>query len=142
MSSEEAVDKIPGIAAPEVEQFETDGGAVVEEKPAAAAAVKKSTPAKKLVAVEDTLPEVVTLDMRRLVYQAPMKRSETVRIVQSVLVEVGHPEASTDPAGWLSDGTVTALREFQKVSGLPVTGEADTDTLTRLFAASHKYALA
>lgn len=141
MSSEEAVDKNPEIVAPEVEQFETDGGAVVEEKPVAAA-VKKSTPAKKPVAVEDTLPEVVTLDTRRLVYQAPMKRSETVRIVQSVLVEVGHPEASADPAGWLSDGTVAALREFQKASGLPVTGEADADTLSRLFKASHKYALA
>ena len=126
--SEESVDKNPEIASPEVEQFETDGGAVESKKTAPVV--------KKAAAPEKT---EVTLDKRRLVYRAPMKRSESVRVVQSVLVEVGHPEASADPAGWLSDGTVTALREFQKVSGLPVTGEADDATLVRLFAASSTY---
>lgn len=62
-------------------------------------------------------------------YQASSRNSASVRVLQDRLAELGHGSVRRDRQGWLSDGTVEALREFQTEAGLEVTGEADHDTV-------------
>lgn len=64
-----------------------------------------------------------------LTYQASSRNSASVRVLQDRLAELGHGSVRRDRQGWLSDGTVEALREFQDASGLEATGEADRDTV-------------
>lgn len=49
------------------------------------------------------------------------------------MVDKGYGEAGSDKPGWLCDGTVEALKAFQKDSKLSTTGEADADTVKALF---------
>ena len=64
-----------------------------------------------------------------LTYQATSRNSASVRVLQDRLAELGHASVRRDRQGWLSDGTVEALCEFQAEAGLEATGEADRDTV-------------
>lgn len=74
----------------------------------------------------------VTVSMAALVYHARSRNSASVAAVQDRLAELGHADARGDIRGWLSDGTVKALSEFQKASGMSVTGKADRETVEAL----------
>lgn len=71
----------------------------------------------------------VEVVLSALTYQASSRNSASVRVLQDRLAELGHASVRLDRQGWLSDGTVEALREFQSAAGLEVTGEADHDTV-------------
>ena len=64
-----------------------------------------------------------------LTYQATSRNSASVRFLQDRLAELGQACVRLDRQGWLSDGTVVALCEFQAEAGLEATGEADRDTV-------------
>lgn len=70
--------------------------------------------------------------MSALVFEAPMRNSASVRLLQERLAELGHGAVRRDRPGWLSDGTVEALKCFQEESSLEVTGEADSETVEAL----------
>jgi len=70
--------------------------------------------------------------MSALVFQAPMKNSMSVRLVQERLAELGCGAVRRDRPGWLSDGTVEALKCFQDEAGLEATGDADAATVEAL----------
>jgi 3-oxoacyl-ACP reductase-like protein len=74
----------------------------------------------------------VTVSMAALVYHARSRNSASVAAVQDRLNELGHADARGDIRGWLSDGTVKALSDFQREIGLSVTGKADRDTVEAL----------
>lgn len=71
----------------------------------------------------------VEIAISALTYQANSRNSASVRVLQDRLAELGHGSVRQDRQGWLSDGTVEALREFQAEAGLDVTGEADSETV-------------
>ena len=75
-----------------------------------------------------------TLVLSSLVFQAYSLRSISVLLLQDRLAELGHGDARSDMPGWMSHGTVAALREFQAARGLPVTGEPDRDTVEAVMA--------
>jgi peptidoglycan hydrolase-like protein with peptidoglycan-binding domain len=47
---------------------------------------------------------------------------------------LGYGDARADIRGWLSDGTVKALSEFQSASGLAVDGKATPETVEALMS--------
>lgn len=121
-------------AAPEP-QSEPEAAPIVEaepEKPAptptnvAKSSKKKTEPVKP----SSTLDGEVVL--AALVFQAPMKNSMSVRLVQERLAELGCGAVRRDRPGWLSDGTVEALKCFQDEAGLEATGDADAATVEAL----------
>lgn len=71
----------------------------------------------------------VEVVLSALTFQASSRNSASVRVLQDRLAELGHGSVRKDRQGWLSDGTVEALREFQAEAGLDATGEADRDTV-------------
>lgn len=87
---------------------------------------KRSKSADRVVESKVGAVEVV---LSALTYQAASRNSASVRVLQDRLAELGHGSVRRDRQGWLSDGTVEALREFQSEAGLEVTGEADHDTV-------------
>ena len=57
--------------------------------------------------------------------------------LQRYLRQLSYDEASIPPPpvdGIFEDATVAALREFQRLRGFPVTGQADQETWDRLYA--------
>lgn len=72
------------------------------------------------------------MSMAALVYHARSRNSASVAVLQGRLAELGHADARGDVRGWLSDGTVKALSDFQKASGMSVTGRADRETVDAL----------
>lgn len=68
-----------------------------------------------------------------MVYENTSRNSLSVGQVQVRLGVLGFSDSSIDPLGWYSEGTRKAVRDFQLVNGLPVTGEADIKTLEALF---------
>lgn len=103
---------------------------VVEEVKPAPTPVSVSPKRKpsKSSAVESKIGAVEVV-LSALTYQASSRNSASVRVLQDRLAELGHGSVRRDRQGWLSDGTVEALREFQDASGLEATGEADRDTV-------------
>jgi hypothetical protein len=101
----------------------SDGGSVLVPKPVPA-------PPKPVAAVSSI--GSVDVVVGSLVYQARALRSISVAAVQDRLTELGYGDARGDLRGWLSDGTVKALTEFQSASGLLATGVADMDTVKAL----------
>ena len=69
------------------------------------------------------------------VYETLQKGSngEAVRRLQAQLVALGYLQGSAD--GVYGGKTETAVQSFQRASGLPVTGIADSETQRRLYAA-------
>ena len=103
---------------------------VVEEVKPAPTPVSVSPKRKpsKSSAVESKIGAVEVV-LSALTYQASSRNSASVRVLQDRLAELGHGSVRRDRQGWLSDGTVEALCEFQDASGLEATGEADRDTV-------------
>ena len=75
-----------------------------------------------------------TVYLSSLTVQGYSMRSLSVLLLQDRLAEMGHADARSDMPGWLSHGTVAALRDFQAARGLPVTGEPDRDTVEAIMA--------
>lgn len=75
-----------------------------------------------------------TVYLSSLTFQGYSMRSLSVLLLQDRLAELGHGDARSDMPGWLSHGTVAALRDFQAARGLPVTGEPDRDTVEAIMA--------
>jgi hypothetical protein len=121
-------------AAPTVEP-EPEAAPIVEaepeqEKPETPKVAKPSKKKAEPVASSSKLEGGVVLSA--LVFEAPMPNSASVRLVQDRLAELGHGAVRRDRPGWISDGTVDALKSFQDESGLEVTGEADAATVDAL----------
>jgi len=55
---------------------------------------------------------------------------DRIRDIQAALSKAG--AYSGEPTGKMDDATVTALKDFQEASGLPVTGKLDAHTLQKL----------
>jgi len=87
---------------------------------------RKAAPASALGAV--------TVSLSALVYHARSRNSASVAALQDRLTELGHGDARADIRGWLSDGTVKALADFQAASGLTVTGRADRETVEAILS--------
>jgi hypothetical protein len=87
---------------------------------------KRKSP--KSSAVESSIGEVEVV-VEALKFQARSRKSLSVAALQDRLAELGHGSARRDLYGWLSDGTVEALIEFQTEAGLEATGEADRETV-------------
>ena len=85
------------------------------------------------VTVSNTgVPAGTTVSMGALTYKSLARNSMSVRAVQTRLLELGHLGAGADLPGWLSDGTLEALEEFQ--AGAKVKGEAlSRETIESLF---------
>jgi hypothetical protein len=145
VQAEEVVEAAPE-AVKNLEQFEATSEevleVVVEERvePEVVAEVEvekpKPTPAvlspKRGKAPEKSVEskiEAVEVVLSALTYQAASRNSASVRVLQDRLAELGHGSVRRDRQGWLSDGTVEALREFQAEAGLDATGEADQATV-------------
>jgi hypothetical protein len=147
--AEEAVEVHEAEAVKNLEPFEAtpeeivEVAEVVEEVQAVPEAKPKPTPTsagktpKKwsskseggyVVNAPSNIGEVEVV-LNALTYQAFSRNSASVRVLQDRLAELGHGSVRRDRQGWLSDGTVEALREFQTEAGLEVTGEADHDTV-------------
>jgi hypothetical protein len=75
-----------------------------------------------------------TIVLAALTFRAYSRNSASVKILQDRLVELGHTACHSDTYGWLTDGTMAALREFQSQHGLSMTGEADRGTVEALMA--------
>lgn len=75
-----------------------------------------------------------TVVLASLVYRAYSRKSASVLLLQDRLAELGHADARSDLPGWLSDGTVAAIREFQGSRGIAVTGEPDRATVEAIMA--------
>lgn len=88
---------------------------------------KKSAPTSSVTS--DLDGEVV---LKALVFEAPMRNSASVLLVQERLAELGHGAVRRDRPGWISQGTVEALKCFQGETGLDETGEADRETVEAL----------
>jgi hypothetical protein len=71
-----------------------------------------------------------------LVFRARMKNSQSVRLVQSALMEQGYDEATSDVPGWLCEGTRAALARFQTEHGLVGDGTPGEATIAALFDGS------
>ncbi|NEW08817.1 S41 family peptidase [Paenibacillus sp. SYP-B3998] len=56
--------------------------------------------------------------------------SDDVKNLQLMLSGIGFATERTD--GYFNDKTVTAVKAFQRTNGLPMTGEVDTETATKL----------
>ena len=74
----------------------------------------------------------VTVSLSALVYQSRARNSASVSAVQDRLAELGYGDARADIRGWMSDGTVKALSDFQSASGLEVSGKATPETVEAL----------
>lgn len=105
--------------------------AVEEVKPASTPTPANLNPKRGKAADRAVESKVgaVEVVLSALTYQASSRNSASVRVLQDRLAELGHGSVRRDRQGWLSDGTVEALREFQDEAGLEVTGEADHDTV-------------
>lgn len=102
-----------------------------EEKPTPTSVAKSSK--KKVVSSPSTTSDVEgDVLMKALVFEAPMRNSASVLIVQERLAELGHGAVRRDRPGWISQGTVEALKCFQGEAGLDETGEADRETVEAL----------
>jgi len=60
----------------------------------------------------------------------PDMTGEDVKSLQIMLNALGYNPERSD--GYFNDKTSAVLREYQKAAGLPVTGQADKDTMTKL----------
>lgn len=99
------------------------------------------TPADEVEVVEPTGKLQAKIELDRLVYLARSKNSMSVRVLQALLETQGYP-VGNDRRGWLGDGTVHALEQFQKAQGWEPTGIWAPDlerTVDALFAASTRY---
>jgi peptidoglycan hydrolase-like protein with peptidoglycan-binding domain len=61
------------------------------------------------------------------------KNSDSVRSVQTRLIELGYTSAGDDRQGWISDGTASALAAFVADSGLEAHKLYAEDTINALF---------
>ena len=128
----EEVDKNPTISEEELVDFEEEMPQEVVEEEVAEVEVEVEAPVA--AAASEKFP--VRVDLSRLKFEAKMRNSQSVAVVQRVLNELGYMDARRDRPGWLSSGTSEALRAFQGDAGLPVTGQADGATVEALLAAS------
>lgn len=120
--------------APEPEsepESEPEAVAEQEEPEPTPASVAKSSKKRTAPAVASSSLEG-DLFMQALVFQAPMKNSGSVRLLQERLAELNHGAVRRDKPGWLSEGTTEALKCFQGEAGLEETGEADRATVEAL----------
>lgn len=102
------------------------------EKPAPTPTSVAKPSKKKTEPVASTSKLEGEVVLSALVFEAPMRNSASVRLVQDRLAELGHGAVRRDRPGWLSEGTVEALKCFQEETGLEVTGEADSETVEAL----------
>lgn len=131
-AEEDAVKKLEPASSPEPKLEEATPVPVPVPVPTPAT-VQHQQPKKKPKpeAAESNLPEVeVVVDA--LKFEAYSRKSISVAAVQDRLAELGHGSVRRDPYGWLSNGTVEAIEEFQKGSGLEATGEPDRKTIEAL----------
>jgi peptidoglycan hydrolase-like protein with peptidoglycan-binding domain len=124
--------KNPEIEPEQAEETELEDLNTAEVEPA---------PAETAAAAEVKDKVVAVIDPSRLVFQASMKNSMSVRWLQAVLYEAGYRGVSADRPGWYSTGTQEAVQAFQAGAGLPETGRADMATLEALFSESDTYTL-
>lgn len=132
MSTEYTPDEVDAAAypaEPEVaEPVVAEPKAKTKTKVSAGNSLPPSAPGQ---AVTGEIDEVL---VRKLVFKGAERKSLSVHHLQRRLAECGYKAALTDRDGWLTDGTVQALTEFQLDNQLPVTGKADPDALRVLFA--------
>lgn len=100
-----------------------------DKKPAPTPTSVAKTTKKKPSVSSDLEGDVL---MKALVFEAPMRNSASVLLVQERLAELGHGAVRRDRPGWISKGTAEALRCFQDESGLDESGEADRKTVEAL----------
>jgi hypothetical protein len=106
---------------------------VVDVEPVAKPAPKRK-PEPAPYNVETTSRLTGTVVLSALTFRAYSRNSASVKLLQERLVELGHTSCHADTYGWLADGTMAALREFQSQQGLFMTGEADRATVEALMA--------
>ena len=102
---------VPAGATPTPEFTETPEPAASEE-PAAEAAAATAAPVFETLRKGD--------------------KGEGVRLMQEALINLGYLSGKSD--GTYGDGTVQAVRAFQKANGLTVDGTAGNDTLQKLYS--------
>lgn len=123
-TSEEVVEVVVEIE-PEIEPEPE----IEKPKPTPASISPKRGKAASADKPTESKIEAVEVVLSALTYQASSRNSASVRVLQDRLAELGHGSVRRDRQGWLSDGTVEALREFQEQAGLDATGEADQATV-------------
>lgn len=80
------------------------------------------------------MSETAEVRLSAMVFQNPMsKRSVSIHFLQTRLDELGFNLAKKDKDGWFSEGTKTAVMDFQTQNGLPSTGLVDETTLLAIF---------
>lgn len=80
------------------------------------------------------MSETAEVRLSAMVFQNPMaKRSVSIHFLQTRLDELGYQSAKKDKDGWFSEGTKTAVMNFQEQRGLPITGLVDEPTLLAIF---------
>lgn len=89
----------------------------------------------EVVDVTEKKPEATPTPEPKVNYNTLSKgdKSDEVVDMQTRLIELGYLNEKAD--GAFGGKTQTAVKVFQQVAGLPITGIADSDTLTALYAA-------
>jgi len=97
-------------------------------KPKAAKPVKAEAPSPKT-----DVPAGTVIQMSALAEVCGnTKNSESVRWVQRRLIELGHYAAGSDLPGWLCEGTVGALTEYQAKAKIKAESERDRAVIESL----------
>jgi|OM-RGC.v1.024672382 Putative peptidoglycan binding domain. len=113
------------------------GAFVVEEKqesptPATLPTHEKEEPKKEKAPAPAPAPapkkaakKKVDVSVAALVYSERKRNSVSVGVLQDRLAALGYAGSRSDFRGWFHDGTVRAIRDWQKDNGLEVTGKLD-----------------
>jgi murein L,D-transpeptidase YcbB/YkuD len=128
LAEDEAVKNLE--TSPEAEELklpEVEVAPVVVPSPTPTS-VSSKRKTQKSSSVESSIGEVEVV-VEALKFQARSRKSLSVAALQDRLAELGHGSSRRDLRGWLSDGTVEALTEFQTEAGLEATGVADRETV-------------
>lgn len=88
---------------------------------------KKSGSASQLAAGSE-------VHLSKVVFESRFSRnSESVKLIQARLIELGYTSAGDDRQGWISDNTANALAEFASESGIEALHPTDEVVITALF---------
>lgn len=112
----------------------TKGRAKSKDAAVAPAVVVPETPPRPAYAVYGT-EERDTISLAAVKFKnLHARKSLSVKHVQRVLTERGYVEADADKDGFYGDLTRSAVADFQRDAGFPVTGLVDWETFAALFA--------
>ena len=121
---------IPVVMAAAVEE----AAPVVEAAPTAPAKRNKSKKTSTTSVIPTELEEGTVVLLSKLVFESNTEQnSNSVRAVQTRLIELGYITSGDDKPGWVSSGTVEALEDYKRDSGIEADSIYAEDVIKSLF---------